>query len=67
MREPGCLKETQLPARRAVMFDVGLSEGLTTFAFLIWEITGDVGMQRIPRTPGLSSVSSDGWNGRGRG
>ena len=60
MREPGRLKETQLPARRAVTFDVGLSEGLPMVEFKIWEITEDVGMQRIPLTPELSSVSSDG-------
>ena len=41
-------KETPLPARRAVTFDVGLSEGSKTFAFEIWEVTEDVKVERIP-------------------
>ena len=55
-------KETPLPARRAVTFDVGLSESSKTFAFEIWEVTEDVEVERIPPAPGLSRVSnsSDG-------
>ena len=44
---PVLLKETPLPARRAVTFDVGLSDGRKVFGLEIWEVSEGVRVEKV--------------------
>ncbi|KAL0959106.1 hypothetical protein HGRIS_014403 [Hohenbuehelia grisea] len=44
---PIVLKETPLPARRTVRFDVGLSDASKKFAFEVWEVSEGIRVEKV--------------------
>lgn len=54
----GVLKETPLPTRRTIQFDIGLAEDSKAFAFEVWEVEESIEKTQETRSPREDAASS---------